>query len=123
MTALDNNFSPNESRTNSRRISPVEKNLRDAGDPTDRGDFEQTLESLKARKAQFRSVGPLLSRFKEQLTGTNNVIDGVVTGIVSLQGRSAKGLGENRPALLKSINYEQQELQQFDAELKITALL
>ena len=96
----------------------MQKNLQQADNPTDRKEFEQTLESLKERKGQLKSVGTLLSRFEAQLTGTNNAIDGVVTGIVSLQGRSAKGVEEKVPALLKVIGTEQDELKQFDVDLE-----
>jgi hypothetical protein len=64
-----------------------------------------------------------VSRFEAQLTGTNNAIDGVVTSIVGLQGRSAKGVDENIPALLKVIETEQVELKQFDADLEKSSLI
>jgi hypothetical protein len=119
MTALDNNFAVQQVATRfDDDIASMEKNLREADNPIDRKEFEQTLASLKARKAQLKSVGTLLSRFEAQLTGTNNAIDSVVTGIVSLQGRSAKGVEEKVPTLLKVIETEQDELQQFDADLE-----
>ena len=119
MTALDNNFSVQQiSSKFDDDIAEMQKNLQQADNPTDRKEFEQTLESLKERKGQLKSVGTLLSRFEAQLTGTNNAIDGVVTGIVSLQGRSAKGVEEKVPALLKVIGTEQDELKQFDVDLE-----
>jgi hypothetical protein len=123
MTALDNNFSVQQiSNKYDDDIAEMEKNLKTADNPADRKEFEQTLESLKARKAQLKSVGALLTRFEAQLTGTNNAIDGVVTGIVSLQGRSAENVKEKLPALLKVIETEQEEFKQFDAELEKTSL-
>ena len=119
MTALDNNFAVQQvSNKFDDDITSMEKSLKEADDPKDRKEFEQTLQSLKERKGQLKSVGTLLSRFEAQLTGTNNAIDSVVTGIVSLQGRSAKGMEEKIPALLKVIGTEQDELKQFDSDLE-----
>ena len=124
MTALDNNFAVQQvSNKFDDDIAQMEKNLREADNPKDGREFEQTLESLKERKGQMKSVGTLLSRFEAQLTGTNNAIDSVVTGIVSLQGRSSKGVEEKIPTLLKVIETEQAELKQFDAELEKTSLM
>ena len=124
MTALDNNFAVQQISSNfDEDIAKMEKNMQEASNPADRKEFEQTLESLKTRKAQLKSVNTLLSRFEAQLTGTNNAIDGVVTGIVSLQGRSAKGIEEKVPSLVKIIETEQEELEQFDAELEKTSLI
>jgi hypothetical protein len=123
MTALDNNFSVQQiSNKFDDDIADMEKNLKTADNPADRKEFEQTLESLKARKGQLKSIGGLLSRFEAQLTGTNNAIDGVVTGIVSLQGRSDKNVEEKIPPLLKVIETEQDELKQFDADLEKNSL-
>jgi Zn-dependent oligopeptidase len=124
MTALDNNFAVQQiSNKFDDDIAQMEKNLEQADDPKDRKEFEQTLESLKGRKGQLKSVSTLLSRFEAQLTGTNNAIDSVVTSIVSLQGRSGKSVEEKIPALLKAIETEQDELNQFDAELEKTSLI
>jgi len=124
MTALDNNFSVQRLSSNFEDdITEMEKNIKQADTPPDRKEFEQTLESLKARQAQLKHVGTLLSRFEAQLTGTNNVIDGVVTGVVSLQGRSGKNVEEKLPSLLKIIETEQGEFKQFDAELEKTSLI
>lgn len=124
MTALDNNFSVQQlSNKFDEDIASMDRNLREADHPSDQKEFGQTLESLKARKAQLKGVGTLLSRFEAQLTGTNNAIDGVVTGIVSLQGRSAENVKEKLPSLLKIIETEQAELQQFDAELEKASVL
>jgi hypothetical protein len=70
----------------------------------------------------MKTVSALLSRFEAQLTGTNSAIDGVVTGIVSLQGRSDKSVGEKISTLLKIIEEEQNEFKQFDTELENASL-
>ncbi|HEX2996294.1 MAG TPA: hypothetical protein VHP14_15820 [Anaerolineales bacterium] len=124
MTALDNNFAVQQiSNKFNDDIARMEKNLQEADKPSDRREFEQTLQSLKARKSQLKAVGTLLSRFEAQLTGTNNAVDGIVTSIVSLQGRSDRSVQEKIPALLKSIETEEDELRQFDAELEKTSLV
>ncbi|MGZ9165990.1 MAG: hypothetical protein ACXW4U_12530 [Anaerolineales bacterium] len=124
MTALDNNFAVQQvSNKFDDDIAQMQKNLEEADNLTDRKEFEQTLASLKLRKSQLKAVGTLLSRFEAQLTGTNNAIDGVVTGIVSLQGRSSKGVEEKIPSLLKVIETEREELRQFDAELEKMSLI
>lgn len=123
MTAWDNNFAVQQISSNfDDDIAKMERNIKDAGDPADRKEFEQTLESLKARKAQLKSVGTLLARFEAQLTGTNNAIDSVVSGVISLKGRSAKSVEEKTAALVKIIETEQDELEQFDAELEKSSL-
>jgi hypothetical protein len=63
-------------------------------------------------------VGALLSRFEAQLTGTNSAVDGVVTSVVSFQGRDGKQVESKIPALLLVLQTEQDELKQFDAELE-----
>ena len=124
LTALDNNFSVQQISNNfNDDIAQMQKNLQSATEPADQKEFQQTLESLKTRQAQLKSVSALLARFEAQLTGTNNAIDGVVTNIVSLQGRSAKGVDEKIPSLIKVIETEQAELKQFDADLENTSLM
>ncbi len=124
MTAMDNNFAVQKISTKfDDDIANMEKNLRAADSPSDRREFEQALASLKERKAQLKSVGTLLSRFEAQLTGTNNAIDGVVSSIVGLQGRSGKSIQEKIPSLLAILQTEQAELQQFDTELEKTQVL
>lgn len=78
---------------------------------------------LLARKVQIKNVSTLLSRFEAQLTGTNNAVDSVVTGIASLKGRDAKQIEGKIQPLLQALKTEQAELQQFDAELEKTSLL
>ncbi len=95
MTDMDNNFSVQQiSNKYDDDISSMEKSLREADNPADHREFEQALASVKERKAQLKNVGTLLSRFEAQLTGTNNAVDGVVSSIVGLQGRSGKSIEE-----------------------------
>jgi hypothetical protein len=124
MSALDNNYSVQQISNNfDDDIAKMQKSINEAASPSDRKEFEQTLESLKIRQAQLKSVSTLLSRFEAQLTGTNSAVDGVVTGAVSLQGRSSKGVDEKIPSLMKVIETEQNELKQFDDELEKSSLI
>ena len=124
MTALDNNFAVQRISSNSDDdIAEMQKNIKEAASPDDRKEFEQTLESLKTRQTQLKSINTLLSRFEAQLTGTNNAVDSVVTGVVSLQGRSSKGIEEKIPSLIKVIETERDELNLFDSELEKTSLV
>ena len=124
MTALDNDFAVQRISSNfDDDIAKMEKNIKVTDNAADRREFEQTLESLKVRKTQLKNTNTLLSRFEAQLTGTNNVVDSVVTEVISLKGRSAKNVEEKIPPLVKSIETEQDELKQFDAELEKTSLV
>lgn len=124
MTAMDNNFSVQQiSNKYDDDVVSMEKSLSEADNPSDRREFEQTLTSLKERKAQLKRVGTLLSRFEAQLTGTNNAVDQLVSSIIGLQGRTGKSIEEKIPSLLAILQTEQEELQQFDAELENTPLL
>lgn len=125
MTALDNNFSVQQLSANGfdDDIASMEKNLAAAANDNEKREYEEALKSLQARKAQMKNVGTLLSRFEAQLTGTNNAVDSVVTGIVSLKGRDVKQVAEKAPPLLQALQTEQVELRQFDDELKKTSLL
>jgi len=124
MTALDNDFAVQRISSNfDDDIAKMEKNIKETDNAADRREFEQTLESLKVRKTQLKNTNTLLSRFEAQLTGTNNVVDSVVTEVISLKGRSAKNVEEKIPPLVKSIETEQDELKQFDAELEKTSLV
>jgi hypothetical protein len=119
MSALDNNFSVQQISSNfDDDIAKMQKNLQTATNPADQKEFQQTLDALKARQTQLKNVDRLLSRFEAQLTGTNNAVDGVVTDVVSLQGRSDKQVTEKIPTLLKIIQTEQDEFKQFDASLE-----
>ena len=123
MTALDNNFAIQRLNNFDDDIARMEKNLKETETPSSRKEFTETLKSLQERKAQLKSIGVLLDRFEAQLTGTNNAVDGVVTNIISLKGRSAENVKEKVPVLIKVIETEQAELKQFDAELEKTTLI
>lgn len=124
MTALDNNYSVQRLSSNfDDDIAKMEKNLKATDEPSSRKEFTETLKSLQERKTQLKNVGVLLERFEAQLTGTNNAVDGVVTSIISLKGRSADNVKEKVPPLLKAVEGEQEELKQFDAELEKTSLI
>lgn len=124
MTALDNNFAVERISNNSDDdVTKMQKNLQEASNPSERKEYEETLKSLQTRQAQLKNISSLLSRFEAQLTGTNNAIDSVVTGIVSLQGRNAKQAADKIPPLAQIIQTEQDELKQFDNELEKTSML
>lgn len=121
MSALDNNYSVDKISNNfDDDIAKMQKNLQTAADAVSRNEFAETLKSLQTRQAQLKSTDVLLSRFEAQLTGTNSVIDGVVTGIVSLQGRNS--IADKIPPLLRTIQTEQDELKQFDRQLENSSL-
>jgi hypothetical protein len=101
----------------------MQKNIASAASDNDKKEFEETLKSLQARKAQLKSVSTLLSRFEAQLTGTNNTVDSVVTNIASLKGRDAKYAEGKAPPLLQIMRTEQEELRQFDEELARNSLI
>ncbi len=119
MTAMDNNYSV-QSVTSSfdDEIAKMQKSINDTPEPASRKEFEATMLSLQTRQAQLKSVGGLLSRFEAQLTGTNSAVDGLVTSVVSFQGRDGKQVEGKIPALLEIIQVEQNELKQFDADLE-----
>jgi DNA repair ATPase RecN len=124
LTAMDNNFNVQKISNNfDDDIETMQKNIASASSDSDKKEFEETLKSLQARKAQLKSVSTLLSRFEAQLTGTNNAVDSVVTSIASLKGRDAKQIEGKIPPLLQVLQTEQEELKQFDAELEKTSLL
>jgi hypothetical protein len=119
MTAMDNNFSVQNVTSNfDDEIAKMQKNINDTAVPAARKEYEATLQSLQTRQAQLKAVGGLLSRFEAQLTGTTSAVDGVVTTVVSFQGRDGKQVEGKIPALLETIRTEQNELKQFDDELE-----
>jgi hypothetical protein len=119
LTAMDNNFSVQQLTSNfADEIAKMQKNLDQATDPASRKEFDEALQSLKARQAQLKAVGALLARFEAQLTGSSSIVDGVVTNIVSFQGRDPKQVEEKIPALLNILQAEQNKLNQFDNELE-----
>lgn len=125
MTALENNFSVQQLAASSfdEDIATMQKNIAAAANENEKKEFEEALRSLQTRKIQMKSVGTLLSRFEAQLTGTNNAVDGVMTGIASLKGRDAKQVAAKVPPFLQALQTEQAELKQFDAELEKTSLV
>lgn len=58
----------------------------------------------------MKHVSTLLSRFEAQLTGTNNAVDSVVTGIVGLKGRDVKQVEVKIPPLQQVLDTELEEL-------------
>ena len=119
LTAMDNNFSVQQVTSNfDDEIAKMQKSVTAANDPASHKEFESTLQSLQTRQAQLKAVGALLSRFEAQLTGTNSAVDGVVTSVVSFQGRDGKQVEAKIPPLLLVLQTEQDELKQFDAELE-----
>jgi hypothetical protein len=124
MTALDNNFSVQQLSNNfDDDIETMQKNIASAANDNEKKEFEETKKSLQTRKAQIKNMSSLLSRFEAQLTGTNNAVDSVVTGIVGLKGRDVKQIEVKIPPLLQVLQTEQTELQQFDSELEKTSLI
>lgn len=124
MTALENNFVVQRLSNNfDDDISGIGKKLAETIEPASQREFKATLASLQARKAQLENVGTLLDRFEAQLTGTNNAVDSVVTGVVSLKGRSDSNVAEKVPALLRVLQAEQDELKEFDAELEKASMV
>lgn len=124
MSALDNNFAVQQISSNfADDIAKMEKNIAETADPASRREFESTLKSLQIRQAQLKSISTLLSRFEAQLTGTVSAVDSVVTGVVSLKGRSPQLAGEKSSAFLGIIQTEQKELELFDQELEKASLV
>jgi hypothetical protein len=124
MTAIENNFAVQQISNNfDDDIEKMQENIRSAADASEKKEFEETLKSLQARKVQIKNISTLLSRFEAQLTGTNNAVDSVVTGVVGLKGRDAKRVEVKIPPLLQVLQTEQTELNQFDTELEKTSLI
>ncbi|PWH14431.1 MAG: hypothetical protein DDG60_07865 [Anaerolineae bacterium] len=124
MSALDNNLAVQQISSNfNEDIAKLEKSIAETSDPTARREFEAALQSLQTRQAQLKEISTLLSRFEAQLTGTISAVDGVVTGVVSLKGRSPQFAAEKIPALLQILQTEQDELTQFDRQLETSSIL
>jgi chromosome segregation ATPase len=124
MTAIENNFVVQKLSSNlNNDIEKMQENIRSAVDEFGKKDYEETLKSLQVRKAQMKNIETLLSRFEAQLTGTNNAVDSVVTGIVGLKGRDTKQIEGKIPPLMQILQTEQAELKQFDAELEKSSLV
>jgi len=124
MTALENNFAVQQISNNfDDEIENMQENIRKAADSSGKKEYEETLKSLQERKIQMKNISSLLSRFEAQLTGTNNAVDSVVTGIAGLKGRDSKQIAVKIPPLLQVLQTEQTELQQFNADLEKTSLI
>lgn len=124
MSALDNNLSVQKICSDfDGEIAKMEKNIAETSDPAARREFEATLQSLQTRQSQLKAISALLSRFEAQMTGTVSAVDGVVTGVVGLQGRSPQLAQEKIAALLQVLQIEQDELKQFDADLEKKSIL
>ncbi len=124
MTALENNFAVQQIANNfDDEIENMQENIRKAADSSGKKEYEETLKSLQERKVQMKNISSLLSRFEAQLTGTNNAVDSVVTGIAGLKGRDSKQIAVKIPPLLQVLQTEQTDLQQFDADLEKTSLI
>jgi hypothetical protein len=119
LTALDNNFSVQQVTSNfDDEIAKMQKSIETTPDEASKNEFKATLQSIQGRQAQLKAVGALLARYEAQLTGTNSAVDGVVTSVVSFQGRDSKQVAEKIPMLLQVIQTEQNELNQFDNDLE-----
>ena len=119
LSAVDNNYSVQLVTSNfADDIAKMEKSIAETSDPASRKEFESTLQSLKNRQMQLKTIGTLLSRFEAQLTGTISAVDSVVTGVVGLQGRTTKTAQEKVLTLIQILQAEHDELKQFDAELE-----
>ena len=124
LTAMDNNYSVQLVSSNfDDEIAKMQKEIETASDEPSRNDLKTALASIQGRQAQLKAVGALLARYETQLTGTSSAIDGLVTSVVSLQGRDPKLVAEKIPALLQVIQTEQNELNKFDADLEKSAMI
>ena len=124
LSALDNNLSIQQLTNNfDGDLAKIQKELDATSEPAARKEFEATLQSLKLRQEQLKTVSGLLARFEAQLTGTNNAVDSVVTNVAGFQGRSPKQVAEKTPALIQILQTEESELNDFDSQLEKTSLL
>jgi hypothetical protein len=119
LSALDNNYTiqqltGNYEEENAKLLASIET----AADEASKSEFMAAIQSLKTQETQVKSVGALLKRFEAQLTGTINAVEGIVTNVVSFQGRDPKQVALKVPALLQVIQTEQAEFEQFDAEIE-----
>lgn len=114
MSALDNHYAvQNISNDFDAEIKKLQGKLTATNDEAAKNEYAQTITSMQTRKEQLKSLAAILDRFEAQLTGTMNAVDGVVTGVVSLKGRSPDQAEEKIPALLRILQTEKAELQQF----------
>jgi hypothetical protein len=118
MSSLDNNAAIQRlSSSSADDIAKMQKNIAEATDATSRQEYESTLQSLLDSQSRSKEIDALLTRFDALMTGSGNAVDSVVTGVVGLQGRSVPQIQEKVSGLLSAIQTEENELQQFAAEL------
>jgi hypothetical protein len=118
MSSMDNNFVIQKlTNTSVDDIAKMQNNIENSTDATTRKEYESTLQSLQNSQNQMKAIESLLSRFEAQLTGSSNIIDNIVTGIVGLQGRSEPQIQEKVTSLLSTLQTEETELQHFESEL------
>ncbi len=119
MSALDNHFAVQRlSNDFDKEIEQIKHKLTQDIDPETKHEFEQTIQSMQARQKQLKDLAAILNRFEAQLTRINNVVDGIVTGVISLKGRKPEQLNEKIAPLLNMIQTEKEELNQFDEDIQ-----
>jgi hypothetical protein len=117
LSAIDNNFTVQQLTNNiDDEIERLNREMATTTEEADRVELRATIQALQDRKVQNKSVGAILTRFDNQLSGTISVVDGVVTTLVGFQGRSPDQVSLKVPALLQALRTEQVELTQFDTE-------
>jgi hypothetical protein len=118
MSSLDNNAAIQRlTGSSADDIAKMQKNIAETTDANVRQEYQATLQSLLNSQTRMKAIDALLTRFDALLTGTVSAVDGVVTGVVGLQGRSTAQVQEKVSGLLNAMQTEQKELQQFTAEL------
>lgn len=119
MSDLDNHYAvQNISNDFDAEIRKLQSKLTATSDETAKNEYAQTIASMQTRKEQLKSLAAILDRFEAQLAGTMNAVDGVVTGVVSLKGRSPDQAAEKIAPLLAILNTEKTELEQFDQDIQ-----
>jgi hypothetical protein len=123
LSAIDNNYTIQQLTNNiDDEIEKLNREMTVTTQEADRVELRATIQTLQDRKAQNKSVGAILTRFDNQLSGTASAVDGVVTTLVGFQGRSPDQVSPKVPALLQVLRTEQEELKQFDAESEKASL-
>jgi hypothetical protein len=108
MSSLDNNAAIQRlTGSSADDIAKMQKNITEAADAAARQEYQATLQSLLDSQTRIDAL----------LTGTGSTVDGVVTGVVGLQGRSPAQVEEKVSGLLSALQAEQKELQQFGSEM------
>jgi transcriptional regulator of heat shock response len=117
MSGLDNHYAVQRLSSDfSNDIEKLQRKQELSSEPAIRQEYEETIHSLQHRQEQLQSLAVLLDRFEAQLTGTMNAVDSIVTGVVSLKGRSAQQAAEKIDPLLNIIQTERDELRHFDEQ-------